>query len=153
MIKKLAIPWQVRIHLFLFVASLLWIIVPAINKAPGELVTRDSLVAASEFLYLVDTKEYAKSWEVTSSALKNMLTQAAWSEEIDRLRSFLGPIVERIHHDIAYTDSASDVPAGEYVIMTFVSRFEFSERVFEKLTLMLGEDNQWQVVGYFLKQA
>ena len=49
MIKKLAIPWQVRIHLFLFVASLLWIIVPAINKAPGELVTRDSLVAATEF--------------------------------------------------------------------------------------------------------
>ena len=153
MIRKLAIPWQVRIHLFLFAASLLWIIVPAINKAPSELVTQHSLVAASEFLYLVDTEEYAKSWEITSVALKNMLTQAAWSEEIDRLRSFLGPIVERIHHDITYTDSASDVPAGEYVIMTFVSRFALSERVFEKITLMLGEDDQWQVVGYFLKQA
>ena len=79
MIKKLAIPWQVRIHLFLFAASLLWIIVPAINKVPSELVTRHSLVAASEFLYLVDTEEYAKSWEVTSAALKSMLTQAAWS--------------------------------------------------------------------------
>ena len=153
MIKKLAIPWQVRIHLFLFAASLLWIIVPAINKVPSELVTRHSLVAASEFLYLVDTEEYAKSWEVTSAALKSMLTQAAWSEEIDRLRSFLGPIVERMHHDITYTDSAGDVPAGEYVVMTFVSRFALSERVLEKLTLMLGEDDQWQVVGYFLKQA
>ena len=69
------------------------------------------------------------------------------------LRFFAGPIVERMHHDITYTDSAGDVPAGEYVVMTFVSRFALSERVFEKLTLMLGEDDQWQVVGYFLKQA
>lgn len=151
--RKLAIPWQVRIHLFLFIASLLWIIVPAINKSPGELVTKQALDAAAEFLYLVDTEEYAKSWEVTSTTLKNMLTQAAWSEEIDRLRSFLGPIIERMQHDITYTDSASDVPTGEYVVMTFVSRFTLSERVFEKLTLMLGEDDQWQVVGYFLRQA
>jgi len=153
MFRKLAIPWQVRIHLFLFAASLLWIIVPAINKAPSELVTRHTLVAATEFLYLVDTEEYAKSWEVTSAALKRMLSQQAWSEELDRLRSFLGPIVERIQHDIAYTDSASDVPPGEYVVMTFISKFELSERVFEKLTLMLGEDDRWQVVGYFLKQV
>lgn len=153
MTKKLAIPWQVRIHLFLFAASLLWIIVPAINKTPSELVTKHALAAASEFLYLVDTEEYAKSWEVASLTLQNMLSQAAWNEEIDRLRSFLGPIVERIQHDITYTDSADDVPAGEYVVMTFVSKFALSERVFEKLTLMLGEDDQWQVVGYFLTQV
>ena len=67
--------------------------------------------------------------------------------------AFLGPIVERIQHDISYTATASDVPVGEYVVMTFVSKFALSERVFEKLTLMLGEDDQWQVVGYFLKQA
>lgn len=151
--RKPAIPWQVRIHLFLFVASLLWIIVPAINKTPSEPVAKQALAAAAEFLYLVDTEEYAKSWEVTSTTLQNMLTQAAWSEEIDRLRSFLGPIIERMQHEITYTDSASDVPSGEYVVMTFVSKFALSERVFEKLTLILGEDDQWQVVGYFLKLA
>ena len=50
MFKKLAIPWQVRIHLFLFAASLLWIIVPAINKTHSEFVTKDSLAAPAEFL-------------------------------------------------------------------------------------------------------
>ena len=153
MIRKPAIPWRVRIHLFLFVASLLWIIVPAINKTPSDLVLKDALAAASEFLYLVDTEEYAKSWEVTSATLKKMLTKTAWTDEIDRLRSFLGPIVERIHHDITYTDSADDVPEGEYVVMTFISKFQLSERVLEKLTLMLGDNDQWQVVGYFLKRA
>lgn len=153
MTGKPAIPWQVRIHLFLFVASLLWIIVPAINKTPSELVANQALAAAAEFLYLVDTEEYAKSWEVTSGVLKEMLTQADWNQEIDRLRSFLGPIVERLQHEITYTATASDVPSGEYVVMTFVSKFALSERVFEKLTLMLGDNDRWQVVGYFLKQA
>ena len=49
-LKSFAIPWQIRIHLFLFLASLLWIIVPAVNKAPSQLVTQKSVVAASEFL-------------------------------------------------------------------------------------------------------
>ena len=147
------LPWQLRINLFLFFASLLWIIVPAINKTPSHHVLESSLSAATEFFYLVDTEEYAKSWEITSEKLKSMLTQEAWGEEISRLRSFLGPIIERIQQDITYTDSAHDVPEGEYVVMTFLSRFELKEHVLEKLTLMLGENGQWQVVGYFLSQA
>jgi hypothetical protein len=104
-----------------------------------------------QFLFLVDTEEYAKSWEVSSAKLKEMLTQKAWNEQITKIRSFLGPIVERIHHDISYTDSASDVPSGEYVIMTFISKFELRDGVTETITLMLGDNNQWQVVGYFLR--
>ena len=149
-LKLFAIPWQVRIHLFLFFASILWIVVPAVNKTPSQIVTQQSVVAASEFLYLVDTEEYTKSWEVTSDTLKNMLSQDVWNDKIAQLRSFLGPIVERIQQDISYTDSASDVPEGEYVIMTFISSFEFRERVVEKLTLMLGDNDRWQVVGYHL---
>jgi hypothetical protein len=149
-LKTFAIPWQVRIHLFLFFASILWILVPAINKSPSQLVTQQSIVAASEFLYLVDTEEYSRSWDVTSASLKSMLSEEAWNERITELRSFLGPVVERIQHDITYTDSAGDVPDGEYVVMTFISRFELRERVVEKLTLMLGDDDYWKVVGYFL---
>lgn len=150
-LKIFAIPWQVRIHLFLFVASLLWILVPALNKSPDHLITQQSIVAASEFFYLVDTEEYAQSWEVTSETLKKMLSQKAWKERILELRSFLGPIIERIQHDITYTDSAADVPEGEYVVMTFISRFEFRDQVIEKLTLMLDDNDRWQVVGYFLR--
>ena len=149
-LNALAIPWQVRIHLFLFFASILWIVIPAVNKTPSHIVTQQSVVAASEFLYLVDTEEYTKSWEVTSDTLKNMLSQEVWNKKIAQLRSFLGPIVERIQQDITYTNSSSDVPEGEYVVMTFISSFEFRERVIEKLTLMLGENDRWEVVGYHL---
>jgi hypothetical protein len=43
------------------------------------------------------------------------------------------------------------VPAGKYVVMTFISRFELRERVIETITLMLDSNDQWQVAGYFLR--
>ena len=140
-----------RIHLLLIFTSLLLIIVPVLNKTPTQEVTEKSVIAAAEFLFLVDTEEYAKSWETTSEHLKMMLTQKAWNEQIAKIRSFLGPIVERIHQDISYTDSATGVPAGKYVVMTFISRFELRERVIETITLMLDSNDQWQVAGYFLR--
>jgi len=151
MVQVLTLSRNARIHLFLLFSSLLLIVIPVLNKTPSQQVAQDSVLAAHQFLFLVDTEEYARSWEVASDNLKRMLTQEAWNERIAEIRSFLGPIVERIQHDLSYTNSASDVPEGEYVVMTFISRFELRERVIETITLMLGSDNQWQVAGYFLR--
>lgn len=151
MAKIQAISRNAQIHLFLLVSSLLLIIAPVLNKTPSQQVSEKSILAAAEFLFLVDTEEYAQSWEVSSEALQEMLSKEAWSEKITQIRTFLGPIVERIHQTITYTDSAIDVPPGEYVVMTFVSKFELRERVTETITLLLGDDDEWEVVGYFLR--
>jgi len=142
---------RIPLHLFLFFASLILIIIPVMNKTPSKQVSEQSLHAAAEFLFLVDTEEYAQSWEITSAALKKILTKDAWNERIEEIRSFLGPVVERVQNSISYTDSASDVPEGEYVVMTFISKFELRERVVETITLMLNDNNEWKVAGYFLK--
>ena len=146
-----AISRKVQIHLCLLFTSLLLIVMPVLNKTPSQQVAERSVLAAAEFLFLVDTEEYGESWEVSSAVLQKMLTQQAWSEKISELRTFLGPIIERVQQNIAYTDDATDVPSGEYVVMTFVSKFELRERVTETITLLLGDDNRWQVVGYFLR--
>jgi len=151
MIKIRSISQNAQIHLCLLFTSLLLIVMPVLNKTPSQQITDKSVMAAAEFLFLVDTEEYAESWEVSSATLQKMLSQQAWSEKISELRSFLGPIVERAHQNIAYTDDATDVPTGEYVVMTFISKFELRERVTETITLLLGDDNRWQVVGYFLR--
>lgn len=149
--KSRSVVQHFHIHLFLFFVSLLLIIVPVVNKTPSRVVAEQSLHAAAEFLFLVDTEEYAQSWEVASATLKKMLSQEAWNSKVEELRSFLGPVVERVQKSVTYTDSAADVPEGEYVIMTFISKFELRDRVVETITLMLNESNQWQVVGYFMK--
>lgn len=151
MVNIKAISRNAQIHLCLLFTSLLLIVMPVLNKTPSQQVAESSVLAAAEFLFLVDTEEYAESWEVTSTVLQEMLTQQAWSEKISELRTFLGPIVERVQNNITYTDDATDVPTGEYVVMTFISKFELRERVTETITLLLGDDNRWQVVGYFLR--
>ena len=150
MINIKAISHHARIHLLLIFTSLLLVVMPVLNKIPSQQIAERSLNAAAQFLFLVDTEDYAMSWEVTSENLKKMLTQEAWNDQITEIRSFLGPIVERVQSSIAYTNSASDVPTGEYVIMTFMSKFELRERVTETITLMLGDNGQWRVVGYFM---
>jgi len=151
MIKIKALSQHAQIHLFLIFSCFLLIAIPVLNKTPTQHVAEQSVFAASQFLFLVDTEEYAKSWEVSSERLKEMLTQKSWNEQIAKIRSFLGPIIERIHQDISYIDSAIDAPSGEYVVMTFISKFELRERVTETITLMLSDNDQWQVVGYFLR--
>jgi aspartokinase-like uncharacterized kinase len=153
MINKKLFTHQVKIHLALIFTSFLLIVVPVLNKTPSQHVAEQSISAASQFLFLVDTEEYAKSWDVASDALKSILSKQVWHDEITRLRSLLGPILERVEHDIAYTSYAKDVPEGEYVVMTFVSRFALKERVIETVTLMLGDNNEWQVAGYHFKVA
>jgi hypothetical protein len=151
MINIKAISRNAQVHLCLVFTSLLLIVMPVLNKTPSQQVAEKSVLAAAEFLFLVDTEDYAESWQVSSAVLQKMLTKQAWSEKISELRTFLGPIVERVQQNIAYTDDAIDVPSGEYVVMTFVSKFELRERVTETITLLLGDDNKWQVVGYFLR--
>lgn len=149
--QEKAIALQHSVHLFIFFVSLLLILIPLFNKTPSTEVSEKSLYAAAEFLLLVDTEEYAQSWDVASDALKKILSQDAWNKEIEEIRSFLGPVVERVKHKVTYSDSAPDVPPGEYVVMTFISRFEFREKVVETLTLMLNDENEWKVAGYFLR--
>ncbi len=151
MVNIHSISRNAQIHLLLLFTSLLLIVIPVYNKTPSQQVAEKSVMAAAEFLFLVDTEEYAESWKISSEVLQKMLPQKVWSEKISELRTFLGPIVERVQQSISYIDDASDIPSGEYVVMTFVSKFELRERVTETITLLLGDDDQWEVVGYFLR--
>ena len=81
MINVKAISQHAQIHLCLLFTSLLLIVMPVLNKTPSQHVAEKSVLAAAEFLFLVDTEEYAESWEVSSATLQKMLTQQAWSEK------------------------------------------------------------------------
>ena len=151
MIKIQAISRNAQLHLLLLFTSLMLIVIPAVNERPSAQIVEQSRHVAAQFLYLVDTEEYSKSWEISSHILQKMLTKKAWNEQITKIRDYLGPIVQRMYHDISYTDTATNVPEGEYVILTYISKFKLRDRVVETITLMLGDDNQWQVVGYFLR--
>ena len=150
MIKTKSLLRNAPIHLFLIVSSLMLIIVPYLNKAPSFNISQQTVHAASQFLYLVDQEEYAKSWEISSETLQQMLPQAEWNMKLARLRAMVGPLVERFQHQIAYADEVVGGPAARYVVVTFISRFTFKDRAKETITLLLDDNEQWLVAGYFL---
>lgn len=140
-----------RLHLMLLAVSLFLIVVPAINKTPSQEVADRALAAAHHFLHLVDTEEYVRSWEVSSSALKNILSLEAWQEQIADLRAFLGPILDRDPKDISYARYTPEIPAGKYIVLTFLSQFSNRPTATETVTLKLGADAVWRVAGYFIR--
>jgi len=142
---------RASIHLMLIMTSLLLIIVPAINKTPSRQVAEQAMAAASHFLFLIDTEEYLQSWEASSSALKNILSRKEWDMQIAKLRNFLGPIISRQHQDSSFTRNASDVPEGQYVVLTFLSSFRDRQHATETITLKLGKDDIWRVAGYYVR--
>jgi hypothetical protein len=142
---------HLRIHALLIFTSIFLIVMPAINKIPNQQISEQTLTAATKFLFLVDTEEYLQSWETTSSALKNILSRDAWHEQIAEIRSRLGPIIGREQQDISYTRYSQDVPEGEYVVLTFLSRFQDRAHATETLTLKLGTDKIWRVAGYYVR--
>ena len=151
MIKTKSLSRNAPIHLFLIVSSLMLILVPYLNKAPSFNISEKTVHAAAQFLYLVDQEEYAKSWEVSSATLQEMLPQTEWNEKIAQLRAMVGPLVERFQHQIAYADEVVGGPSARYVVVTFISKFQLRERAKETITLLLDENNdQWLVAGYFL---
>jgi len=140
-----------RVHLFLLIGSLLLIYISVRNKAPTEEVARHSLKAAFEFVHMVDAEEYAQSWENASTLLQEMLSREHWIRQLAKIREVTGPILERTTDRISYTDAAIKVPPGEYVVITFVSKFAFKGYVIETITLLLDHSGQWLVAGYFLR--
>jgi hypothetical protein len=141
---------HLRIHALLIFTSILLIVVPAINKRPSPQIAEQSIAAAAHFLFLVDTEEYAKSWETASAALKNILSREAWDKQITAIRDNLGAIIGREQQDISYTKYARDIPEGEYVVLTFLSSFRDRDAT-ETVTLKLGADKTWRVAGYHVR--
>ena len=140
-----------RVHLFLLLGSILLIFISVNNKIPTEEVARQSVEAAFEFLHMVDAEEYEQSWENASALLQEMLSKENWTRQLAKIREMTGPVVERTSDKISYTDEAIEAPPGEYVVITFVSKFALKGYVIETITLLLDKSGNWLVAGYFLK--
>ncbi len=140
-----------RVHLFLLLGSLLLIFISVYNKTPTPEVAEVSSRAAIAFLHRVDAGEYARCWEEASELLQKMLSREEWVDQLGRIRAITGPILERTTDRISYTDAAIDAPPGEYVVVTYVSKFALKGFVIETITLILDRSGEWLVAGYFLK--
>lgn len=145
------IPRQYRIHIVLMISAALMIILPLINERPDADKAEAATVAAKEFLGLIDADQYDASWQISAELLKKRVSLEEWHEQLAKIREAIGTQVKREQSDISYATTAKDSPEGEYIQIFYDSRFSENAKVKETVTVMLEDDGQWRVAGYFVK--
>jgi len=107
--------------------------------------------AASQWLKLVDSGNYAQSWEQAANAMKSSVAKEQWQEILNRNRAPLGTLLSRKLTSAEYKEDLPGAPAGQYVVLRYESSFQNKGTVIETATPMLDKDGQWRVSVYYVR--
>ncbi len=106
-----------------------------------------AILAAEEFLGLVDAGQYERSWDATSDLFRSQVPKGTWVEQISRVRPQFGKTLRRTLQSAKPMTSAPGVPDGEYVLLVYQTRFEKKQDAIETITPSLDMDETWRVSG------
>jgi hypothetical protein len=121
------------------------------KAADEEIDTVPATRAALAWLAIVDTGQYAKSWESTTEFFRSGVTETQWETMLAPARAKMGNFVARKAKYVQYVRDLPKAPPGDYVVIQYSSRFEnglFTETV----TPMKQADGSWKVAGYYISK-
>jgi hypothetical protein len=121
--------------------------VTALCQDEGEKAATE---AANRWLGLVDSGDYAASWETAAPMFKQSISQGEWAKMVKAQRGPMGKVLSRTLKSAVYSTSLPGAPDGEYLIV-YESSFENKKSAIESATPSLGKDGQWKVSGYFIR--
>ena len=106
---------------------------------------KEALNFAQSWLKLVDNGQYADSWHDMADIFKQEVTQDQWVQDLKRVRAPLGKLSERGRPSVT---RSSDPAVGEYIVFQFESIFENNKAAREAVSVIKGDDGNWDVLGY-----
>ena len=109
--------------------------------------------AATQWLVLVDSGQYAESWFQGASFLRGAVSKEQWKNALDTVRAPLGKVESRQLKSATLATKVPNAPSGEYVILQYETSFERAPGMIETVTPMLEKDGKWKVSGYYVKRA
>lgn len=116
-----------------------------------EEIKETAILAARNWLNLIDTGKYDESWEKAAPFFKNAVDKNEWVKSLESLRGPLGKVIERRVEMSQYRTELPGAPDGEYVLIQFNTSFKNKENAIETVTPMKCEDGTWKVSGYYVK--
>lgn len=112
---------------------------------------RAGLAAAEAWIEVVDAGDYAASWRESAAHFKSAVDEAAWVAILEGSRKPMGGKVSREVESAEYRTGLPGAPAGDYVVVQFLTSFENRTGVIETVTPMREDDGVWRVSGYYIK--
>ena len=106
--------------------------------------------AATRWLGLVDSDNYAQSWETAASSFKAAVSKEEWMKKLEALRGPLGLVESRDQTSATYMTQVPDMPDGQYVVVREQTRFEHKRNATETVTLAYDK-GKWRVADYTIK--
>lgn len=119
----------------------------------GALVDIDEVTLQDglEWLELVDTQQYEKSWDESSPIFRTSVTQAKWVEAMQLVRKPFGEADSRKLEAAQAPASLPGLPDGEYLILTFTTKFSASSLSSTETLSLVKEDGHYRAIGYFIR--
>lgn len=138
---------------FLGLVLLLAVIAPDGAEAQShEQAVEAARQSAQEWLALVDAGKYEATWREAGASLRaGVPTAEQWAKQVRRVHSKLDSLRNRSLVAARYTTSLSDpnAPEGEYVVVQY--RSQFGEELRAETVILSREEDEWGVIGYFVK--
>jgi hypothetical protein len=106
--------------------------------------------SAGEWLELVDSGHYGRSWQEAAGYFKSAVTREGWEQAVGGVRRPLGVVVSRKMKSKTYATSLPGAPDGEYVVIRYDTTFENKRASVETVTPMRDVDGTWRVSGYYV---
>jgi hypothetical protein len=107
---------------------------------------------ARDWLALVDKLDAGASWKAAGERFQRGTTPALWIETLKRDREPRGALQQRSVAATAFGDTGPNLPeGGSYALVRFHSAFANESNGVEEVTLEVGADYAWHVIGYVIQ--
>lgn len=110
---------------------------------------REAESAAKNYLALIDSKQYDKTWAASGPALRTTSTKIAWVNGLALTRKTFNVSSKREIEGFGFsTRIDTAVPVGEYVLVQF-KNVSGNVTTTEKV-VMQKDQSAWKIIGYFV---
>jgi len=121
------------------------------DTAEDKQAEAEAAEAAQHWLSLVDSGQYATSWDEAAPIFQYSVTKPDWEKMMHKEREPLGKVLSRTQKSALYTTTLPGAPEGKYVVLRFETSYENQKSAIETVTPSQGSDGKWRVGGYFIE--
>ena len=103
---------------------------------------------SDRWLDLIDRGLYVDSWVAAATVLQEGIPEKQWTADLAARQPKVGRMVMRERKSESYSKTLRGAPTGDYVVVTYLTKFEKIPLAEETLALARDATGQWHVAGY-----